>query len=229
MEIVLPIGSISKTIGKYEAEYNAAMAKRVAAEQELQSLQSGGTSEAMSRAAAEKAVADATNAHAESVRKLNSLIAEQQNQQQIKADYFNLRNEEEKLNAFFAKYTDKFKRINYEVKKQFELGSGTSGHMPLLDLFKGQEVHRSYIDGFGIFDKQIIAIGKSAEALGDVFGRTRDQAKEMFRTTSSSEFEHMLEMAKAYRREYGRQNITDGDSDKYWRYVITLLEKAQRR
>lgn len=220
------IGSISKTIGKYEAEYNAAMAKRVAAEQELQSLQSGGASEAMSRAAAEKAVTDATNAHAESVRKLNSLIAEQQNQQHIKADYFNLRNEEDKLNAFFAKYTDKFKRMNYEVKRQFELGSGTSGHTPLLDLFKGQEVHRSYIDGFGIFDKQIIAIGKSAEALGDVFGRTRDQAKEMFRTTSSSEFEHMLEMAKAYRREYGRQNITDSESDKYWRYIISLLEKA---
>ena len=64
------IGSISKTIGKYEAEYNAAMAKRVAAEQELQSLQSGGTSEAMSRAAAEKAVADATNAHAEAAKRL---------------------------------------------------------------------------------------------------------------------------------------------------------------
>lgn len=220
------IGSISKTIGKYEAEYNAAMAKRVAAEQELQSLQSGGASEAMSRAAAEKAVTDATNAHAEAVKRLNSLIAEQQNQQQVKTNYFNLRNEEDNLNAFFAKYTDKFKRMNYEVKSQFMLGSGASGHTPLLDLFKGQEIHRSYVDGFGIFDKQIIAIGKSAEALGDVFGRTRDQAKEMFRTTSSSEFEHMLEMAKAYRREYGRQNITDGDSDKYWRYIISLLEKA---
>ena len=220
------MGEIVKYIEKSSAEYSKAVADRAAAEKELQSLQTIGVQSSMNKAAAEKAVTDATNAHAEAVKRLNSLIVEQQNQQQVKTNYFNLRNEEDNLNAFFAKYTDKFKRMNYEVKSQFMLGSGASGHSPLLDLFKGQEIHRSYVDGFGIFDKQIIAIGKSAEALSDVFGRTRDQAKEMFRTTSSSEFEHMLEMAKAYRREYGRQNITDGDSDKYWRYIISLLEKA---
>lgn len=209
-----------------EGQYKNLTETRASLQAEFTSLLNQSTSSATSQAAAEKAVTDATNAHAEAVKRLNSLLAEQKQQQQIKTEYFNLRAEEDKLNAFFAKYTDMFKRMNYEVSNKFILGSGTPGHNPLLNLFRGTGINTDFVNGFGDFNRQIIAIGKSAEALNDIFGRTRDQAKEMFRTTSASQFEQMVEVAKAYRAEYNRQNYRDDDSDKYWRYIINLLEKA---
>lgn len=209
-----------------EGQYKNLTETRASLQAEFTSLLNQSTASATSQAAAEKAVTDATNAHAEAVKRLNSLLAEQNQQQQIKTEYFNLRAEEDKLNAFFAKYTDMFKRMNYEVSNKFILGSGTPGHNPLLNLFRGTGINTDFVNGFGDFNRQIIAIGKSAEALNDIFGRTRDQAKEMFRTTSASQFEQMVEVAKAYRAEYNRQNYRDDDSDKYWRYIINLLEKA---
>ena len=217
---------LTQELQSLEGQYKSLTQTRASLQAEFTSLLNQSTASAISQAAAEKAVTDATNAHAEAVKRLNSLLAEQKQQQQIKTEYFNLRAEEDKLNAFFAKYTDMFKRMNYEVSNKFILGEGTPGHHPLLNLFKGNGMNADYVNGFGDFNRQIIAIGKSTEALNDIFGRTRDQVKEMFKTTSASQFEQMVETAKAYRAEYNKQNYGDENSEKYWRYIISLLERA---
>ena len=208
-----------------EGQYKNLTETRASLQAEFTSLLNQSTASATSQAAAEKAVTDATNAHAEAVKRLNALLGEQKKQETIKSEYFKLADEEKKLNAFFAKYTDQFKRMNYKVNESFMLGNGTSGHSPFMSVLMGN-FNRDLADMGGMFNTQIIAAKQSAEALGDIFGRIRDQIKGMFKDTSSTVFDDMLKNAKAYRTEYNRMNYSSDESEKYWRYVINLLEKA---
>ena len=208
-----------------EGQYKNLTETRASLQAEFTSLLNQSTASATSQAAAEKAVTDATNAHAEAVKRLNALLGEQKKQETIKSEYFKLADEEKKLNAFFAKYTDQFKRMNYKVNESFMLGNGTSGHSPFISVLMGN-FNRDLADMGGMFNTQIIAAKQSAEALGDIFGRIRDQIKGMFKDTSSTVFDDMLKNAKAYRTEYNRMNYSSDESEKYWRYVINLLEKA---
>lgn len=208
-----------------EGQYKNLTETRASLQAEFTSLLNQSTASATSQAAAEKAVTDATNAHAEAVKRLNALLGEQKKQETIKSEYFKLADEEKKLNAFFAKYTDQFKRMNYKVNESFMLGNGTSGHSPFMSVLMGN-FNRDLADMSGMFNTQIIAAKQSAEALGDIFGRIRDQIKGMFKDTSSTVFDDMLKNAKTYRTEYNRMNYSSDESEKYWRYVINLLEKA---
>lgn len=204
-----------------EGQYKNLTETRASLQAEFTSLLNQSTASATSQAAAEKAVTDATNAHAEAVKKLNTALAEQEQHKAVQRDWKTMVSEEKRIDEIFSKYTDKLNRNNYKVDSKFW---DNFDHYPLMKHML--DFSRGVVDMFGPFDKQISAMSKSSEALGDIFGRIRDQVKDMFKTYDSDSFERMLKNAKEYRRFYNKDNYSSDDSEKYWRYVINLLEKA---
>lgn len=212
---------LTQELQMLEGQYKNLTETRASLQAEFTSLLNQSTASATSQAAAEKAVTDATNAHAEAVKKLNTALAEQEQHKAVQRDWKTMVSEEKRIDEIFSKYTDKLNRNNYKVDSKFW---DNFDHYPLMKHML--DFSRGVVDMFGPFDKQISAMSKSSEALGDIFGRIRDQVKDMFKTYDSDSFERMLKNAKEYRRFYNKDNYSSDDSEKYWRYVINLLEKA---
>lgn len=212
---------LTQELQTLEGQYKNLTETRASLQAEFTSLLNQSTASATSQAAAEKAVTDATNAHAEAVKKLNTALAEQEQHKAVQRDWKTMVSEEKRIDEIFSKYTDKLNRNNYKVDSKFW---DNFDHYPLMKHML--DFSRGVVDMFGPFDKQISAMSKSSEALGDIFGRIRDQVKDMFKTYDSDSFERMLKNAKEYRRFYNKDNYSSDDSEKYWRYVINLLEKA---
>lgn len=212
---------LTQELQTLEGQYKNLTETRASLQAEFTQLLNQSTASATSQAAAEKAVTDATNAHAEAVKKLNTALAEQEQHKAVQRDWKAMVSEEKRIDEIFSKYTDKLNRNNYKVDSKFW---DNFDHYPLMKHML--DFSRGVVDMFGPFYKQISAMSKSSEALGDIFGRIRDQVKDMFKTYDSDSFERMLKNAKEYRRFYNKDNYSSDDSDKYWRYVINLLEKA---